>query len=253
MFGRVTLSKHGTLKLPVKDIWDEDIFPNKLSCPSLRLAINLTLANLDNIPDYTSDKRNVLRALGLPMGHLDFSCVKDDAASRVAHGKPYPKVLEPFKEVIEMQATRVLRAVTTGRIDGLAPRDDVLMMSIGRLLYAILAEMEDVVCGVVKPRMYLYSGHDTTVVPILEVLGAPPIMWPPFGASIALELYRSRDIKPGNEFFVRAVYCWKELNLPCHKDPLIPFPVFRRMMSRYSVSPTEFRRMCGTTPAGLNL
>ncbi|KAK3728232.1 hypothetical protein RRG08_017526 [Elysia crispata] len=247
IFGRITFTRNNPLKLPVKDIWDEDIFPNKLSCPALRLAVNMILSNLDSIPDYASDKRLVLRALALPPTHLDFSCVNDDATSRVAHGKPYPKVLEPFKEIIETQATRVLRAVTTGRIEGSLPRDDVLMMSIGRLLHGILAEMEDVVCGVIKPRLFLYSGHDTTVIPILEVLGLPQVKWPPFGASLALELYKSHDSPSENQFFVRVVYCWNEQTLPCHKDALIPFAVFRQTMSRYSVSPTEFRRMCGIT------
>lgn len=253
IFGRIDLTKNGPLKLPVKDIWDEDIFPNKLSCPSLRLAVNMTLANLDTIPDYHSDKRKMLEALGQPNGHLDFSCLKDDASSRVAHGKPYPAVLEPFKEMIEKRSAQVLRAVTTGRIEGSPPRDDVLMMSIGRLLHSLLAQMEDVVAGVVKPRMYLYAGHDTTLIPILEVLNMSHFRWPPFGASLVLELYRSRDTTVTTKYYVRVIYCWSELVLPCYPNPLIPFPIFRKIFSRYAVSPSEFRRMCGIKPADLRV
>ncbi|RUS73907.1 hypothetical protein EGW08_018327, partial [Elysia chlorotica] len=119
IFGKFVFTNNNPLKIPVKDIWDEDIFPNKLSCPSLRLAVNVCLASLDAIPDYTNDKRTVLRVLGergFGPAHLDFSCVNDDVTSRVAHGNPYPKILEPYRDVIETQATRVLRAVTTGRI-----------------------------------------------------------------------------------------------------------------------------------------
>ncbi|KAG2482519.1 hypothetical protein HYH03_018564 [Edaphochlamys debaryana] len=40
------------------------------------------------------------------------------------------------------------------------------------------------------PKLFVYSGHDSSVTPLLAVLGQP-VAWPPFAASLTWELWRS--------------------------------------------------------------
>lgn len=66
-----------------------------------------------------------------------------------------------------------------------------------RLLYPPSAESEIVfmrmsvcVCGTRK--LFLYSVHDTTLMPCLMALGVFDMRWPPYAADITLELYQNR-------------------------------------------------------------
>ena len=43
--------------------------------------------------------------------------------------------------------------------------------------------------------MHMYSGHDTTIMPILAMLNLEVNEWPPFGADIIFELYEDADKK----------------------------------------------------------
>lgn len=51
--------------------------------------------------------------------------------------------------------------------------------------------------------MYLYSAHDTTLIPCLMALGLFDMKWPPYAADITLELYQHQQTsKP----FVKVSY-----------------------------------------------
>ena len=41
-----------------------------------------------------------------------------------------------------------------------------------------------------QPRMFLYSGHDTSVMPLLAALGKRVENWPPYLSNLVLELWR---------------------------------------------------------------
>lgn len=43
-----------------------------------------------------------------------------------------------------------------------------------------------------SPKLYLFSGHDSTITPILAALGAPLEEWPPFVANVVFELWGSK-------------------------------------------------------------
>lgn len=42
------------------------------------------------------------------------------------------------------------------------------------------------------PQLYVYSGHDSSITPLLAVLGQAARAWPPFAANVVLELWRGR-------------------------------------------------------------
>ena len=41
-----------------------------------------------------------------------------------------------------------------------------------------------------SPLMYMYSGHDSTISPLLAALGQPESHWPPFTANLVYELWQ---------------------------------------------------------------
>ena len=45
------------------------------------------------------------------------------------------------------------------------------------------------------PALHLYSGHDTTLVPLLVGLGVYDDEWPPYTADLAFELYEDEEGK----------------------------------------------------------
>lgn len=82
-----------------------------------------------------------------------------------------------------MQATEKLISV-------LARDRDILTLSMGPLLHEITSllqaacKLEAVEKGERSPKLHLWSGHDTTIMPIMSVLGAEPKRWPPYCSSL---------------------------------------------------------------------
>lgn len=68
-------------------------------------------------------------------------------------------------------------------------------------------------------RLCLLSCHDSTIAGILASIGAmvePDWYWPPFAASLAIELYRGQpdETTQGQPWYVRISYIGKPLKLP---------------------------------------
>ncbi|KAI8332391.1 histidine phosphatase superfamily [Chlamydoabsidia padenii] len=61
-------------------------------------------------------------------------------------------------------------------------------------------------------KLAVYSGHDTTIAPLLIILGGYDNRWPPFGSSILFELYKTKDDNKTN--YVRVKFNNKNLELP---------------------------------------
>jgi len=61
------------------------------------------------------------------------------------------------------------------------------------------------VCVESRPKMYLYSCHDSTLTAILLALGCYDDEWPPYAADVAFELYEDAEQKQ----WVKLRYCGK--------------------------------------------
>ncbi|CAI5458624.1 unnamed protein product [Closterium sp. Yama58-4] len=62
-----------------------------------------------------------------------------------------------------------------------------------------------------QPRIFLYSGHDATLMPLSVALGCPYPFWPGYASSIALELWASNDNSTHFARFARILE-WSEIN-----------------------------------------
>jgi len=66
-----------------------------------------------------------------------------------------------------------------------------------------------IVCMESRPKMYLYSCHDSTLTALLLALGCCDDEWPPFAADLAFELYEDANRK----HWVKIRYCGKVRSL----------------------------------------
>ncbi|CAG5131909.1 unnamed protein product, partial [Candidula unifasciata] len=127
-----------------------------------------------------------------------------------AHDLEIPPELVPHLDMIEDNASRTLYAVYSGKTGHSKDKGlkdigiEVTKLSIGRLVHTILSHMERYVSENCMVKLYLFSGHDTSLTPMMEALGIWDFVWPPFAANIIFELYfRERD----SHYFVRVLYC----------------------------------------------
>ena len=91
--------------------------------------------------------------------------------------------------------------------------------------------------------MSLYSGHDTTLIPLLRLLGINPNNeWPPFASSVQIELYRKNvtaDDVTGT-YVVRVIYNDRVYALPACSDTLCPLGEFVALVSECAVDQREY-------------
>ncbi|KAJ2745253.1 hypothetical protein GGI20_002321 [Coemansia sp. BCRC 34301] len=129
--------------------------------------------------------------------------VWDTVSSARAHGLPLPK------EIDDDFIARVSRMAAAGYLHASTQSAQLARMQIGTLV----RELADNVVSAVEadrgvlaskcqpPKMSIYSGHDTTVGPLLALLGdafdgspllktAAGPMWPPFASSLRIELLK---------------------------------------------------------------
>ena len=116
-------------------------------------------------------------------------------------------------------------------------------LSGGSLAHQLLTLLQQRAAGQRHERFALFSGHDTTLLALLSVLGALPEASPPFNSTVILELHR-RD--PGDRWYVTARYNWKPLTVPgC--APECPLPQLARILKPRIVDPhdaTTWNRLC---------
>lgn len=111
------------------------------------------------------------------------------------------------------------------------------------------------------PRVFLYSGHDSTLHALMVALGYPPEEWVPFASDLALELWRGAN----GRAWVRALLSGAPLALRARAlprrrqelrgggpsgaarrapDGWIQLPKLRHRLGRYAVSDEEKDRLC---------
>lgn len=94
-----------------------------------------------------------------------------------------------------------------------------------------------------QPIFRLYSGHDTTVGPLLAALQAFPSQWPPFAANVRLELYQSDQ-----GWAVRGLYNGDVIRfgnqVPC--DEYCPLDQFLSIVNQ--AIPVDYSALCNSVP-----
>jgi hypothetical protein len=99
---------------------------------------------------------------------------------------------------------------------------EMLRLGMGVLLEVMVRRMEaaaarggggsgEVGDAAAASKMFLYSGHDSSLMPLLAALGKHVVDWPPYLSNLALELWQ----QPNGQHFVKASKCHTWLPLGC--------------------------------------
>lgn len=130
-----------------------------------------------------------------------------------SHGKPLPKGMtdDLLLEINKEAAKRMLALVAPGV--ELSHREELLKLSMGRLFDTVVQRMRQVASGQSKDKLYCYSGHDTTVMPLLATVGQDVTTWPPYVSNVVFELWEGQ--KGGQkQQYVKVLVNGKEAQLP---------------------------------------
>ena len=113
-------------------------------------------------------------------------------------------------------------------------------------------------------KMVVFAGHDTTLMPLLCVLGTPgkdfENKWPDYASFIVFEIFKKKETKEehggfssvraegaGNTspsgLYVRVLYNGKPLVLQSCGRELIPVETLQHLMQSHSISSEEYSRV----------
>jgi acid phosphatase len=195
----------------------------------------------------------------------------DDLSCRRAHGLPLPEGVD------DTLFQRVEHVVTQEWFGAYTENIELCRLSLGRFLGQILDTMVERLSdrdGDRSVAMAIYSGHDSTLAPILAALQVFDGKWPPFGGHIVMELasdkYRPLPSEISKEnhatfpgWYVRVRYNGHVTRLPACQEAihtearsfkdrqrsslftdgtLCPFDHFSRLIK--ALVPTHFEQEC---------
>ncbi|XP_077998385.1 2-phosphoxylose phosphatase 1-like [Glandiceps talaboti] len=83
------------------------------------------------------------------------------------------------------------------------PREKFVRLNMHPLLSRIVDSMESSIQGNNRVKFKLFSGHDLTVSPLIDVLGLPDHAWPPYASRVIFELWKENKT---SRHFVRVLY-----------------------------------------------
>lgn len=225
-------------------------------------------------------------------GRWAITDVHDVATSLPAHGRPLVaaapggavdgaeggegKEAPPLKSLPRWLEDEVNRLATAEFSHFVAPslRDahghTVLRLSMGRLLDQLLARMDEAVEAAAAagkggagssssssspPLIRLFSGHDSTVLPLLVAVGGRDVVrWPPYCSHVVLELHEAAP----SQWFVRVLFNKEPLpvgkgkgngddddNPHHHHHHAVPLEAFRReVVAPFLLSDDDHRLAC---------
>ncbi|XP_072300633.1 lysophosphatidic acid phosphatase type 6 [Eucyclogobius newberryi] len=220
----------------------EILYPNFHGCKLLKILGGHRWAQSSMLPDIAADLQSIQEALGIAAHQqVDFILIRDDMVARETHGLPCPPVLDTWRNKVEQRAVDMMCYVYN------PSKRESLQLCVGPLLHILLVNIEDKLQRVLQEpnrRLFLYSVHDTTLIPCLMAMGIFDMRWPPYAADITLELYKHRQTK---EAYVKVSYIGQDQLLPGCSGVYCPLQEFKQVLSAHSLSPDQYQSLCNST------
>jgi len=255
----------------IQKLEDDFIFPNHLNCPyftemytfmhKLSLYTNveyltelIELNRVLNKVSMTAEdyKRSMFNHKDeIDHGHIKqfkhtFTGFRDDMAARHAHGLPLPDV-KGVKELFE-------KSERYAAMELHAAKSHNLKISCGQFLHLIGENLKQGVASNSGDsgghKFTYYSAHDSTIYAMLaafDTITDANYEWPPFGATIVLELWKNKEEKKrkDDEFTVKAFYCGNPIAIPaCGNKVQCKLSDFLGVLDTHSVQKHEYEQIC---------
>jgi len=119
-------------------------------------------------------------------------------------------------------------------------------LTVGPFAQELLDFMDQKISGNLSYSYQLFSGHDTTVGPMLSLMGIYNGVWPPYASHIELSLLQDST---SHDYFVQVTYDGSLMKLPgCGYAPLCPYESFKQLI----VSQLPTNNACALLPGNRN-
>lgn len=232
-------TQNDTVPILTTDSQSEILYPNYHGCRLLKLLGGHRWAESSTLPDIAADLKILQSALGVGFHQrLDFILIRDDMVARETHGLPCPPVLDTWRNTVEQRAVDMICHIYE------PSKRENLQLCVGPLLHTMIGNMEEKLLDSDKEpgrKMFLYSAHDTTLMPCLMALGVFDMRWPPYAADITLELHQHQQTK---EAFVKVSYIGQDQLIPGCSGVYCPLQEFRQALSAYSLNSELYQSLC---------
>ncbi|PRP89457.1 component of the counting factor complex [Planoprotostelium fungivorum] len=223
-----------TLLVETTDNSLEDMTPNSAVCPPLQTEMNRLHASKE-WTDQQEKTRNLTETLQKAFGVSTlppWDGLYDIYQLRRCANLPVPK------EITE-DLFQQIRLAAEWEVNVTAYDPAVGRYGMGTFLNLIKENIQNYVKnGTSEVKYLLYSGHDSTVAPLLGLLNIYDGLWPPFRAYVNFELY-SRD----GEHFVQVKYNGKEMKLPACEKVMCPVKTVLAFFQERVVTPQQCGRV----------
>ena len=195
----------------------------------------------ENLPGYPDLEARMKQALGYE-GKVSWLTVKEILTCSKVHGLAFPAGVE---DADEKQISHL-----AGWMWGKLYSDAELnRLAIGRFLGEVLGDLTNAALS--NKAVFLYSGHDSTLVPLLCALGCHDDVWPPYASSLALEIATSSS---SGEKLVRAVYNDQEVEMKSvdasgGKGRWCRYAALLDRLKEMSISEGDYKEVCRLSAA----
>ncbi|XP_017278150.1 lysophosphatidic acid phosphatase type 6 [Kryptolebias marmoratus] len=220
----------------------EILYPNYHGCKLLKILCSHRWAESSTLPGIAADLQSIHSALGIAAHqHVDFILIRDDMVARETHGLPNPPVLNSWKDKVEQRAVDMMYHIFE------PSRKENLQLCVGPLLHVLWENIEKKLQGSSAEsyrKLFLYSVHDTTLIPCLMALRIFDMKWPPYAADITLELHQNRQT---NEAFVKVSYGGQDQLIPGCSGVYCPLQEFKQVLSAHSLTSELYYSRCNST------
>ncbi|TNN59319.1 Lysophosphatidic acid phosphatase type 6 [Liparis tanakae] len=220
----------------------EILYPNYHACKMLKAMVSHRWAESSTLPDIAADLRSIKDALGIAADqHMDFILIRDDMVARETHGLRCPSALETWRARVEQRAVDMIYHVYAHNNN-----PETLQLCVGPLLHSVIGNMDEKLDGTASEpdrKLFLYSAHDTTLIPCLMALGIYDMKWPPYAADITLELHQHQET---NKPFVKVSYVGQDQLLPGCSGVYCPLEEFKQVLSAHLMSYDVYHALCNS-------
>jgi len=246
-----TLFPNGTGPIPIHtmDTKTENMSPNYDACPKLTsdlYALQNTTAWKDMVAHVANITEQLASAFNLPYPipadqntqmYPFYTAVWDTLLTARCHDKTIAGISAELAE----EALRAAYWFETNWF--FAPSQAKL--SIGTFLNEIANRIRDEVAGnSTEPyKMYMYSGQDISVAPLLTTLQVWDRQVPPYASHVVLELWEDTT---GSDYYVRILYNGVELEMPSCKG-FCPVDTFFSVIAPSNITPAQYAELCAST------
>jgi lysophosphatidic acid phosphatase type 6 len=234
---REVLHDSEALKVDTRPKAQETMFPNgggPCSFLAQRRAEILTPESYhDSTRDYSGLESKMREVLGTSdEDSVNWITLKEVTTCHRVHGRKY------ITDITEEEEDRV--SDIAGWMWGQLYNDDALnRMAIGRFLHEMTTDLTEP--RLQNKKMLVYSGHDSTLVPLLCALRIYDDKWPPYASYLTLELVTRQAT---GERFVRACYNDQTLAMLGHDAALLPYEQFVARLKQLSIDSDSYWKAC---------